>query len=193
MAKGVSTAQRAIDPQDTIGYCAICNALVRRGPKAVCPNGHESKFVQGAQEYPRDKEVPELPVFNFGAFFAPFLWGPAHGSWVAALVLPLLIFVDSALRAAVYGVGEGATLAAYIFYYGGATVVVLFTLALMFWFGRRGWGQAWAFVHRTGISDKTWEQFKRGQFYWAIFSTTLFLATMAGAIYYWINYLPEAL
>lgn len=193
MGQSVQAEKRAVDPQDTIGYCAICNSLVRRGRKAVCPNGHEAQYVQGAQMYPRDKDIPELPRFNFGAFFMPPLWGPAHGSWVAGLVLPLWLFVDSVLQTAVFGIGEGASLGTKIFLRGGAGIVVFFTLALMFWFGRRGWGLAWAWEYRTGASKRTWEQFRRKELYWTIFSTLLFLATIAGAIYYWVNYLPQGL
>lgn len=191
MAKARKQAKQIVDPQDTIGYCALCNKLVRREAGAVCPNGHESQYVLGAQILPRDAETPELPVFNWGAFFMPPIWGPAHGNLVAGLVLPLWLFMDSALQAAIYGIGEGASLAALIAYRGGAALIVIVTLALMFWYGRRGWGTAWSFVYRTGASKKSFERFKREQFWWAIATGLMFVGMIVGAVFYWTNYLPK--
>lgn len=48
----------------------------------------EEKFLEG------------LPRINWGAFFMPAIWGPAHGIWVAILYYPVWLLADNLFYAA---------------------------------------------------------------------------------------------
>lgn len=48
----------------------------------------EEKFLEG------------LPRMNWGAFFMPGIWGPAHGFWICILFYPLYVFIDYLLYGA---------------------------------------------------------------------------------------------
>ncbi|MBK5211850.1 MAG: hypothetical protein JJE36_06040 [Coriobacteriia bacterium] len=180
----------AIHPEDTIGYCIICNKLVRRTKKAKCANGHEAVAMQGAQILDKNEEIPVLPKFHWGAFFMAPVWGPAYGVWAGAIIFPLWLVADSVIRSAVYGVGPRSTVFAKVMTYGSAVLISVVTVGLMAWMGWRGWGSAWRSVYRTGASKKTFAQFKKTQYVWSALAACMFVCLIAGAVYYWINILP---
>lgn len=177
-------------PEETIGYCVGCNKLVHRTKKAECENGHPEFMVHGAYVLKEGEEMPQLPRFNWGAFFMPPIWGPAYGAWAGIIVLPLWLFTDSVLRSAVYTIGPNAALSAKIVTYGLAVLLPILTVALMAWVASRGWGFAWRRTFKTGYDKVTFKQFKKRQYVWAVISLVLFITLMTGAVYYWINVLP---
>ncbi|MCL2491589.1 MAG: hypothetical protein FWE87_02425 [Coriobacteriia bacterium] len=181
-------------PQDTIGFCMACNGLVRRTAKGTCERDHPADIIYGALDLPQDEEVPQLPRFNWGAFFMPPIWGASHGAVVAGLiVLPLWLFLDSTIQSAVYGVGAETALWTRIGVYAMTALVTLFTLALMFWFGRTGWGLAWRRRYGDGTSNMPTEEFikRERRWYWICIPFTF--ALLGFAIYYWIAFLPQTL
>lgn len=178
------TRKKHIDPQDTIGYCVACNALVRRTKDAACENGHPQEFMRGARIVPRNEEMPVLPRFNWGAFFMPPLWGPAYGVWAGMVVLPLWLFMDSSLRSVVM-LTPDTILRARVLTWAMAIFIVLATIVLMGWMGRTGYGLAWSRVYQSGVSEKSHQAFLRAQKWWAVGAGLMFTLFVSGAVYYW--------
>ena len=182
VAKTVRTALR---PEQTIGYCVVCNELVHRTKDAGCPQGHAANFVHGLSELPADGAIPKLPRFNLAAFLMPPVWGVGHGSWVGALVLPLWLFTDSAFQAAYFQGGDyGArtTFTLWLF----PTLMALVTFALMLWYGFRGWGLAWRRKFEGGEQGVTFEQFLKSEQRWIWVSLPMLLAAVALGVYFWV-------
>lgn len=180
----VVRGKKQINPQETIGYCVGCNALVRRNKEAACENGHPQELMRGAHIVPKGQEIPVLPSFNWGAFFMPPLWGPAYGVWAGMIVLPLWLFMDSSLRS-VAALTPDTILRARIMTWAMAILIIIATIVLMAWMGRTGYGLAWSRVYQTGISEKPFKSFLRSQRLWAIGGGLLFFASVSGAVYYW--------
>ena len=188
-----TTKQSTRRPEDTIGFCLECNALVRRDREAQCIHGHSAHAVMGALDLAPDEEVPTLPKFNWGAFFMPPIWGAGHGIVVAGLiVLPLWLFLDSNIQSAVYRVGPETPFWARIGVYLVTTVVALCTVGLMAWFGKTGWGIAWRREYADGTSTRTMGEFMARERRWYWFCIPLFFILLGLAIYYWNAFLPAA-
>jgi len=171
-----------------------CNDLVRRTPQATCEHGHPAEIVYGALDVAADEAVPQLPRFNWAAFFMPPIWGASHGAVVAGLiVLPLWLFLDSNVQSAVYGIDAQTPLGTRIGVYGMTALIALLTIALMVWFGRTGWGLAWRRHYGDGDSDMPMAEFMRREKRWYWICIPFFFALLGLAIYYWIAFLPQTL
>jgi len=178
-------------PEDTVGFCMACNALVRRNADATCEAGHPAEIVFGALDATETEVIPSLPRFNWGAFFMPPIWGASHGMVVAGLVvLPLWLFMDSTLQSAVYGIDAHASLATRFGVYGMTALVVFVTLALMYWFGRTGWGLAWRRQYGEGTSTIPMDEFIARETRWYAVCIPLFFILLGLAFYYWVAFLP---
>ena len=185
------TKVNARRPQDTVGFCMACNELVRRTPKADCPHDHPAEIVFGALDVAPDEDIPQLPRFNWAAFFMPPIWGVAHGAPVAGLiVLPLWLFLDSNIQSAVYGVDAATPLSMRIGVYAMAGLIALLTMALMVWFGKTGWGVAWRRQYGDGQSSTSMKQFVKEERRWYWVCIPLFFILLGYAIFYWITILP---
>jgi hypothetical protein len=138
----IETNRRA---QDTGGYCQHCNAIVARNEQGFCkPAGHPPEGVYGLVDLTEEGQVPyELPRFNWAAALMPPVWGVMHGAWAGFIVLPLWLFVDSVISAAVYKIPAGTPPLTRVLVWAVTVLVVAGTAGLMYWFGRRGWGIAW--------------------------------------------------
>lgn len=181
----------SLRPEQTIGYCAYCNKLVRRMPDAGCPNDHPAIGVSGVALIGQDEDIPVLPRFNWAAFAMPPLWGAGHGSFVAGLiVLPMWLFMDQAIQSAVFRLSSTTPAIIRVGVYGLAVAIVGLTLALMFWFGSRGWGLAWRKEYEDGTSQKTFAEFIIQQKRWAWVCVPLALFLFGYALYYWLTILP---
>lgn len=177
--------KKQIRPQDTIGYCIMCNKLVRRKSDASCENGHPQELMRGARIISQDEAIPVLPKFNWGAFFMGPLWGPAYGVWAGMIILPLWLFMDSALRSVVLLTPKTA-LTGRILTWSMAVIIIIATIVIMAWMGRTGYGLAWRHVYQTGMSSKSHKVFLRDQMLWALGGGLLFFAFVALAVYYWM-------
>ena len=135
--------------------CLGCHDLVLTDARGACPKGHDRDLLIGEIVGGDLTVYGTLPRFNWGAFFAPFLWGPAHGIWIGAIFIPILAFLDSIV---VQAVRRGGWM------WVTAAVIIAATLAMMAWFGRTGSLQAYL---RTSWGEPT-ERFNRRQRIWAV-------------------------
>ena len=189
MSKVVEVSYR---PEETAGYCSRCNQLVVRDESAACSHaGHEPEFIRGLIVLSSEGEIPyQLPRFNWAAALFPPLWGPAHGAWAGAVMLPLYLFVDSALQAAV-DVPAEASFGLRLLVWLVSLVIVVGTLAFSYRLGRRGWGIAWARAAETGMdalrlsSKEDFDDFIRRERRWFPVCLALFMGLMALAVYWW--------
>jgi len=193
-AEGATNVRVAQRPEDTVGFCMACGDVVRRTAQGTCEAGHPADLIYGAQTVERNDSLPKLPRFNWGAFFMPPIWGASHGMVIAGLiVLPIWLFMDSTLQSAVYGVDATSPLATRIGVYAMAALIVLVTLALMYWFGRTGWGLAWRRHFADGTSALSMDEFIAREKRWYWVCIPLFFILLGLAVFYWIAFLPATL
>jgi hypothetical protein len=190
MAQIIQTNRR---PQETGGYCALCNCLVPRDEQARCKkDSHPAELVRGLVDLTPEGELPySLPRFNWAAALMPPLWGPAHGAWSGALVLPLLLFADSVLQSAV-GFTAAATLWQKVLVWAVTAGVFAGTLMLMYRFGRRGWGIAWSKAYAMGASaddsrSLDYDTFLKRERLWLAVSLPLLILLLSLAVYWWTH------
>jgi len=165
-----------VSGQRHAGYCVACDRIVEYADDGGCSNGHPFGAMAGDIVLAEAEAVPALPRFNLAAFLIPPIWGPAHGQWAGAILLPIWLFADSILRNAAVTPGGWA----------GAAVVVSVTLAMMGWFGKRGNGLAW-----RRVADRVpVERFVRTQRIWAIVAVPVAVALLGSALYYDLVVLP---
>lgn len=184
MGKTVRTSLR---PEETYGYCHGCEALVRRTTHADCPRGHAADDVVGLDVLEGGAtEPPRLPRFNWAAFLMPPVWGVGHGAWAGAFVLPLWLFTDSAIQAAVFPKVANPSAAGALLTVAFPVVMVLLTVATMVWFGLRGWGIAWRKVYDAGAPDLAFEEFAVRERRWLWISAPMAAGLIALAVYFWV-------
>lgn len=160
----------AIDMR-TAGFCLECRRLVERNAQGGCPAGHDASAIVGSVQLRNDRELPQVPSFNWGAFFMPMIWGPAHGLWAGAVLFPVWLFADSIIMSA-YKNGGALVVA--------AVVVVALTLLFMFWFARTASIPAYL---RMG-HKMTIPQFNARQRVWGIVGAVFFITLLALATYF---------
>lgn len=167
--EGVESARITVR---SAGYCAYCDRIVERASNGDCLAGHPAAAVAGRIVLAPGQELPSLPRFNLSAFLVPPVWGPAHGQWAGAIFLPLWLFLDSTVRAAVQH-PSGFTVPP-------AIIASVVTLAAMSWFGKRGNGLAWRRVsgHRSPA------EYARRERAWLVVSVPLFVLLAGIAVYY---------
>ncbi len=155
----------------TAGFCYECRRLVERMPDGSCPAGHHPGSIAGRMTLLDDRELPQLPVFNWGAFFMPMIWGPANGLWAGMILFPVWLFADSIFMSA-YRNGGGLYVAAF--------AVGVLTLWFMAWFARTASISAY-----MRVSDRmTIAAFNNRQKKWAVGGAVFFIGVMALATYY---------
>ena len=138
------------------GYCVLCDRIVERQSDGSCPvEGHTAEAVTGRIILVDDEPCPVLPRFNWGAFLLPFIWGPAHESWVGMLFLPIWLFMDSIIGTANKG-GIPTTI--------GGIIVVVLTLTFQAYYAKRANGVA----YRRVVGKMTVEEYARRERIWAI-------------------------
>jgi len=159
------------------GYCVYCDHIIERNPDGSCPQGHPADGVTGRIMLIDDDAVPTLPGFNWAAFLIPFIWGPAHDQWIAAIFLPIWLFADSILDTA----SKAGTVG-----WLGAGVVFAVTLTFQWWFGKRANGLAF----RRVIDKQSAEEFARRQRIWTIAAIPAFLVLMTWAVWFRVVVAP---
>ena len=154
-------SRKATVPDDALlgvrfaGYCVMCDRIVERKADGSCPEGHSADGITGRIVLVDDERVPVLPRFNWGAFLLPFIWGPAHESWVGMIFLPIWLFMDSIISTADKG-GIPTTI--------GSVIVVVLTLTFQAYYAKRANGVAF----RRVTDRQTVEEYARRERLWAV-------------------------
>jgi hypothetical protein len=159
------------------GYCVLCDRIVERVSDGSCPQGHPAEAVTGRIVLIDDAPVPALPRFNWAAFLLPFIWGPAHEEWAAALFLPIWLFMDSIISVANKG-GIPTTV--------GGVIVVVLTLTFQAYYAKRANGVA----YRRVIDTQSVEEYARRERIWAIASAPVALLLVVWMVWFHIVVAP---
>lgn len=120
-----------------------------------------------------DRFMKGIPRFNIGAFFLPFIWGPAHGFWITILYYPVLLFADNAVYAAY---SEQSVLAIVV-----AVLIVVSLIVVTAFFAILS--QPYA-AHRAVNHGSTKEAYLKRQKIWAVVAVVVFAIMMGLATYY---------
>ena len=89
----------------------------------MLPENDQKDFSRLAHDYADDLE--RLPHFSLAGFLLTPIWAPAHGFWIAILLYPAWVFVDSLIRQA----ADQLT----VLSIGLATIILLATIAVSAW------------------------------------------------------------
>lgn len=169
-------AQARLDLR-SVGYCVYCDALVERRADGTCDQRHPPEAIAGRILLLDDEPIPQLPRFNWAAFFLPPIWGPAHGQWAGAFFLPIWLFADSAIFSAVRQGG---------WFWVAAVVVFSGTLGFEYFFARRANGVAF----RRVMASMTLAEYERRQRTWTWFAVPAGVALIGWGIYFDIVLAP---
>ena len=120
-----------------------------------------------------EKWLEGLPRFNWGAFFMPGIWGPAHGFWVCILFYPLWVFIDYLIYGA-YINPQPWTIAL-------AVIASVILLGITIAFARVS--QPFA-AHRAEAKGISREQYLKRERIWAVVCFILAIVALAWATYY---------
>ena len=121
----------------------------------------EEKFLEG------------VPRINWGAFFMPGIWGPAHGFWVSILFYPLWVFVDYLIYGA-YINPQAWTIAL-------AVIAIVVTFGVTYAFAVVS--QPFA-AHRAADRGISREEYLKRERIWAVVCIIIAIAALAWATYY---------
>jgi diamine N-acetyltransferase len=138
--------------------------------KFTLPENEHADYPWLAREYAADLE--KLPRFSLAGFLLTPVWAPAHGFWIAILLYPAWVFVDSLIRQAV----EQQTLLAI----GLATLITAATVALSAWIAASA--QKNAYLRIAG--KRPLEAYLKRERLWNIISIPVALIVVALATYY---------
>lgn len=182
----VQTDYRA---EETGGFCFDCNELVARDAEAKCAaHGHGAERVSGLVPLEADGSLPfQLPGFNWGAALMPPVWGPIHGMMSGALLLPVFIFANNALRGAIDL--AGGNLLWSILTWSVAITILAVTAYFMFYYGKRGWGVAWnqsPISQTPGVTREQFADFIRREYIWTSLCAALFVGFMYLVVSFWV-------
>ena len=179
-----------IKPEQTAGYCTLCNKIVPRDKDGNCAEaGHPADFISGLIDLDKDGKVPfQLPKFNWGAALMPPVWGPIHGVLTGALVLPLIVFANRTLITAVELPADTSFLWRGLIW--TVTVgIIAGTAYLMYYFGKRGWGIAWnksAISHTPHVTKEMFDSFIKRERWWTILSLAFFVGFVYLIVAFWV-------
>ena len=123
-----------------------------------------------------EKWMEGLPRMNWGAFFMPGIWGPAHGFWVSILFYPLWLIVDHLIFSA-YVTPEPWKVALAVL---AIAIIVGITVAFAIV------SQPFA-AHRAEAKGVSRERYLKRERVWTVVSLVLAIAALAWATYYNIN------
>ena len=121
----------------------------------------EEKFLEG------------LPRINWGAFFMPGIWGPAHGFWVAILFYPLWVFIDYLIY--------GAYIDPQPWTIGIAVLCGVLLFAITYFFAKVS--QPFA-AHRAANKGVSRETYLKRERIWAVVCVIIAIVALAWATYY---------
>ena len=117
-----------------------------------------------------------VPRVNWGAFFMPGIWGPAHGFWVSILFYPLWLFADNLIFAAYSDPEPWKVALAVVAGVGIIAITAAFAVV----------SQPFA-AHRAANKGVPRDVFLKRERIWAVVSFILAVAAVAWATYYNLN------
>ncbi len=120
-----------------------------------------------------EKFLKGLPRVNWGAFFMPPIWGPAHGFWVTILWYPAWLLADNV----VYWATEAPTPLSVIL--AVLTLVILLVVTVVFAIVSQPFA-----AHRAEERGTSRETYLRRERIWAIASFLIAAVMVALATYY---------
>ena len=123
-----------------------------------------------------EKWLEGLPRMNWGAFFMPGIWGPAHGFWAAILFYPLWLIADNLAFSAYVNPAPQAIALAAIAQAATVGVTVAFSLVC----------QPFA-AHRAEAKGVSRETYLKRERIWAVVCALLAVAAVIWATYYNLN------
>jgi len=188
--KETITVETNYHAEDTAGYCSQCNKIVPRDKDANCAvAGHSAERISGLVPLDKDGNVPfQLPRFNWGASLMPPVWGPIHGVFAAAIVLPILVFANFSLQNAL-NVAAEVELSRSIFIWLITGGIILGTVYFMYYLGTRGWGIAWnksPISRQPEVTQEMFDDFIKRERMWTALSAVLFVGFMYLVVNFWI-------
>lgn len=141
-----------------------------RAKGAKLPENDRLDYPLLAQTYADD--ISRLPRFGLGAFLLTPIWAPAHGFWIAVLLYPAWVFVDSLFRQAYLQQTAWSWVV--------AALICLATVGVSAWIAVSG--QRNAYLRVAGkVPLKTYLARER---IWNILSVPVAIAVLAFATYY---------
>ena len=123
-----------------------------------------------------EKWMEGLPRMNWGAFFMPGIWGPAHGFWVSILFYPLWLLVDHLIFSA-YATPEPWKVALAV-----AAIIAITGITVAFAIASQPFA-----AHRAEAKGVSREKYLKRERIWTVISLVLAIAALAWATYYNIN------
>ena len=117
-----------------------------------------------------------LPRMNWGAFFMPGIWGPAHGFWVSILFYPLWLLVDHLVFGA-YAAPEAWKIAIAV-----AAILIILGITVAFAIVSQPFA-----AHRAESRGVSRERYLKRERVWTVISLALAIAALAWATYYNLN------
>lgn len=114
-----------------------------------------------------------LPRMNWGAFFMPGIWGPAHGFWVSILFYPLWVFIDYLIYGAYTDPQPWTIAIAAICSILLAAITIAFAIV----------SQPFA-AHRANDKGISRETYLKRERIWAVVCIIIAIAAIAWATYY---------
>ena len=127
-----------------------------------------------------DKEIAEeqkflkgLPRVNWGAFFMPPIWGPAHGIWVTILFYPAWLFADNIFYWAFTTPTPLSVILALLVFTTLLAITIVFAIV----------SQPFA-AHRAESMGITREVYLRRERWWALASIAIGVVFIVLATYY---------
>jgi len=188
--KETITVETNYHAEDTAGYCSQCNKIVPRDKDANCAAaGHEAERVSGLVPLDENGKVPfQLPGFNWGAALMPPVWGPIHGVFAAAIVLPIFVFANNSLQNAFTITTEAGPVARIVVWL--ITAGIIFgTAYFMYYVGARGWGIAWnksPISKQPEVTQEMFDDFIKREHMWTALSAVLFIGFVYLVVNFWI-------
>lgn len=130
-----------------------------------------------------DKQIQEeerflkgLPRMNWGAFFMPGIWGPAHGFWICLLFYPLWLLADN-LTFNAYLNPEPSWIAL-------SVIALAFTIGVTIAFALISQPLA---AHRAADKGISRQHYLKRERVWAIVCLILAIVALVWATYYNLN------
>lgn len=153
-----------------VGYCKACRCFQELDGRLRDHLGHDGRAMAIVMEVPRDRPLPRIPEFNWGAFLMPPIWGAGHGQVFTVVLYPAWLMVDNLMWSAIHGQGSPVL----------AAIALMGTLAFMFLYART----ANYVGYLCALGEKSPEEYVAGERRWAWAMAAVSAVMVAFATWY---------